>query len=239
MSPGIIVDKPTALTEALARHFEDVAGAAIAARGRFAVALPGGSVAATCFPRLAAASVDWSRTEFFFGDERAFPSTHPESNYALARALWLEKVSPDPRRVHRMPAEREDLAAAAAEYEADLVRTLGDPPRLDVVILGVGPDGHVCSLFPGHPVLREPSRRVAAVHDSPKAPPRRLTLTLPALFQARAVVVVATGAAKAPVIEAALQDAVSDLPVALVARGAGEVLFLVDEEAASLLPPRR
>jgi 6-phosphogluconolactonase len=137
--------------------------------------------------------------------------------------------------VHRMRGEREDLTAAAVEYEVELLRSLGDPPRLDLVILGMGPDGHVCSLFPGQSLLHERSRWVAAVHDSPKPPPRRLTLTLPALLQARDVVVVAQGESKAEVLKAALRDPASELPVALVGRRAAPTLFLLDQGAASLL----
>jgi len=235
MSPEIIIDKPEGVPEALARRFEDEARRAVEARGRFAVALPGGSVAGACFPRLAASTVDWSRTEFFWGDERAVPAGDPDSNYLPARSLWLDRIPVDERRVHRLRGELADLEAAAAEYEAELLRTLGAPPRLDLAILGVGPDGHICSLFPGHPLLKERSRWVAAVHDSPKPPPRRLTLTLPTLLAARGVAVVALGAAKAGVVKAALEDRASELPVALVARGAPRVLFLLDEGAASLL----
>jgi 6-phosphogluconolactonase len=235
MSLETIVDKPESIPDALARRFEERAREALEARGRFAVALPGGSVATTCFPRLAACAVDWSRVDFFWGDERGVPTTDPDSNFTLARTVWLDKVPVDGQRVHRLRGEREDLTAAAVEYEVELLRTLGDPPRLDLVILGVGPDGHVCSLFPGQSLLHERSRWVAAVHDSPKPPPRRLTLTIPALLAARDVVVVALGEAKAEVLKAALQDADSELPVALVARRAAETLFLLDAGAASLL----
>jgi 6-phosphogluconolactonase len=235
MSLETIVDKPESIPELLARRFGDGARSALEARGRFAIALPGGSVATTCFPRLAACAVDWSRIEFFWGDERGVPVTDPDSNYGLARNHWLDKVPADPQRVHRMRGEREDLTAAAVEYEVELLRSLGDPPRLDLVILGVGPDGHVCSLFPGQSLLHERSRWVAAVHDSPKPPPRRLTLTLPALLQARDVVVVAQGESKAEVLKAALRDPASELPVALVGRRAAPTLFLLDQGAASLL----
>jgi 6-phosphogluconolactonase len=235
MSLDTIVDKPEAIPEALARRFAERARSALEARGRFAIAVPGGSVANACFPRLAACPVDWPRVDFFWGDERGVPTTDPDSNFTLARSLWLEKVPVDPQRVHRMRGEREDLTAAAVEYEVEMLRTLGDPPRLDLVILGVGPDGHVCSLFPGQSLLDERSRWVAAVHDSPKPPKRRLTLTLPALLSARDVVVVALGEAKAEVVRAALQDAQSELPVALVARRASLGLFLLADAAASLL----
>jgi 6-phosphogluconolactonase len=230
-----IVAKAESVPEALARRFEERAREAIDARGRFAVGLPGGSVATTCFPRLAGSDVDWSKVEFFWGDERAVPTTDPDSNYSLARALWLDRVPVDGRRVHRMRGEREDLAAAAAAYEAEMLRTLGDPPRLDLVILGVGPDGHVCSLFPGRPLLEDRSRWVAAVDDSPKPPPRRITLTLRSILVARDVVVVALGREKAPIVKAALLGQDSDLPVALVVRGASRGLVLLDGDSASLL----
>jgi len=235
MSLETIVDKPESIPEILARRFEDRARSAFEARGRFAVALPGGSVATTCFPRLAACPVDWPRVEFFWGDERGVPTTDPDSNFTLARSLWLERVPADPQRIHRLRGEREDLTAAAVEYEVEMLRALGDPPRLDLVLLGVGPDGHVCSLFPGESLLHERSRWVAAVHDSPKPPKRRLTLTIPALLAARDVVIVALGEAKAEVVKAALEDAESELPVALVARRASQGLFLLDDAAASLL----
>src|SRR6185436_5809153 len=127
MSPEMVVDKPEGVPETLARRFEDEARGALAARGRFAVALPGGSVASACFPRLAACRVDWSRTEFFWGDERAVPPGDPDSNYSVARSLWLDRVPVDEGRVHRMRGEAADLEAAAAESEADLLRTLGTP----------------------------------------------------------------------------------------------------------------
>jgi 6-phosphogluconolactonase len=238
MALETIVAKAESIPEALARRFEERAREASEARVRFAVALPGGSVATTCFPRLADCEVDWSKVEFFWGDERGVPSSDPDSNYSLARALWLDKVPVDGQRVHRMRGEGSDLAAAAADYEAEMLRILGGPPRLDLLILGVGPDGHVCSLFPGRPLLRERSRWVAAVHDSPKPPPRRLTLTLASILAARDVVVVALGREKAPVVRAALQDADSELPVALVVRGASRGLVLLDHDAAGLLDGR-
>src|SRR5690606_27858721 len=150
---------------------------AIASGGRAAVALTGGSIATLCYPRLVSADVDWPHVEVFFGDERAVPPDDPESNYALADSLLLSRVPIAKDAVHRMRGEAADLGAAAAAYEADMVQALGDPPVLDVVILGVGPDGHVCSLFPGHALLDD-ERWVASLDDSPKPPPRRVSLTL-------------------------------------------------------------
>jgi 6-phosphogluconolactonase len=233
-----LVDKAESLAESLAERFEAAAREAIAARGRFTVALPGGSVAASFFPRLSRAPLDWSNVDFFWGDERAVPPSHPDSNYAAARALWLDAAGVPMDRVHRMQAEERDLEKAAADYERELERAAGAPPRLDLVLLGVGPDGHVCSLFAGHPALAVRDRAVAVIEDSPKPPPRRLTLTLPVVTRARAVVVVALGRGKAEVVREAVEEAGSALPVALVARGARRTLFLLDPEAASLLRGR-
>ena len=131
-----------------------------------------------------------------------------------------------------MPADAPDLDAAARAYEAQLVERLGTPPALDVALLGVGPDGHVCSLFPGHALLRETVRFVAPIEDSPKPPPRRLTLTLAALAAARLLVVGAFGAAKAAVVREAFDDEKSNLPLALALRQAPRSLVLLDPAAA-------
>jgi len=207
----------------------------MSARGRFACALPGGSVARAFFPSLAGASVDWARVDVFWGDERAVPATDPESNYGLASRLWLRQIRPDPSRVHRMPADAADLEAAAASYAADMIRILGDPPRLDVILLGMGPDGHMCALFPGHPALGEGAHAVVAVRDSPKPPRQRLTVTLRVLAAAGTIYVVAFGAAKAATIREAIEQGGSVLPVSLVVRSGAKVVFMLDPAAASLL----
>jgi 6-phosphogluconolactonase len=235
MVPEIVVSTPAKLAEELARRFEEEALRKLASRGRFAVGLPGGSAAATFFPRLARTDLDWSRTEFFWADERAVPASDPESNFGLAHALWLGPAGVPGARTHGMEADSADLDRAAARYADTMVRLLGSPPRLDFLLLGVGPDGHVASLFPGHLLLRERVRWVAAVTDSPKPPSRRLTLTLPALEAADRVVVAALGEAKSSVVHEALEDASSELPVALLARRARRVTFLLDLEAASRL----
>jgi 6-phosphogluconolactonase len=134
-----------------------------------------------------------------------------------------------------MGADAPDLTLAARSYEDEMTRVIGASPHLDVALLGVGPDGHVCSLFPGHPLLFERQRLVAPIEDSPKPPPRRLTLTLPALWASEVLVVAALGEAKAAVIREALGDAASGLPVALAVRGARRAVVLLDPPAASRL----
>jgi 6-phosphogluconolactonase len=233
MLPEIVVEEIPVLADMLASIFESERRRAIERHGFFAVALPGGSVATTLFPRLAALDCSW--TEFFWGDERSVPADHAESNYNIARTLWLAPAGIPDRRVHRMPAETAELDAAAEAYAGELRRVLGSPARLDVVLLGVGPDGHVCSLFPGHALLREERRLVAAVTDAPKPPPRRLTLTLPALAAAERVVIAALGASKAAVLREAVEEAVSALPLALVLARARRATLLMDPQAASLV----
>ncbi|HYN08931.1 MAG TPA: 6-phosphogluconolactonase [Vicinamibacterales bacterium] len=233
----LTIDSREHVAAECARRFERVAAVAIAARGHFSCALPGGSVAEVCFPALAGAAVDWSRTHFFFGDERAVPPSDPQSNYGLAWRLWLGHLNEG--LIHRMPADLADIDSAAARYEAALRRTLGDTPRLDLVLLGVGTDGHVCSLFPGHPALDERERLVVAVTDAPKPPPRRLTLTLPALAAARALVVCAFGQDKAAALRDAIEGRASGSarpsPLALATREHPHVAWLLDPDAASLI----
>jgi 6-phosphogluconolactonase len=232
MPVEVVVEEPTALVAPFILRVEQLAQRALAERGSFALALSGGSVAETLLPALAGANVDWARVDLFWGDERAVPPEHPDSNYGLARSLWLKTGGPPAERVHRMPADAPDLDAAARAYEARLVGRLGTPPSLDVALLGVGPDGHVCSLFPGHPLLQEEVRFVAPIEDSPKPPPKRLTLTLAALAAVRLLVVGAFGASKAAVVREALERPSSDLPLSLSLRRARRSLLLLDPAAA-------
>jgi 6-phosphogluconolactonase len=226
----IVVNEPDALAASFVARLEE----RVRQAPRFALALPGGSAATVFGPPLRGAAIDWRRVHVFWIDERAVPPDHPESNYGIAWQLFLGQLPIDATHVHRMRGEAVDLEQAALEYEADLRRTLGDPLRLDLALLGVGPDGHVCSLFPGHPALEETTRLVIPIEDAPKPPPRRLTLTLPALTDT-SVVVAAFGDAKAAAIEEAIHNRESRLPLALAIREARDVLFLLDKGAASRL----
>ncbi|HQR65870.1 MAG TPA: 6-phosphogluconolactonase, partial [Thermoanaerobaculia bacterium] len=233
MKAEVVVGAPGDLARAFAELFTAEARPAIAARGRFSCALPGGSVAETFFPALAAAPVAWESVDFFWGDERAVPPEDPGSNFGLAKRLLLDRVGARPANIHRIAGEESDLDAAARAYEDDLVRTLGRPARLDLVVLGLGPEGHVCSLFPGHRLLAERGRLVAPIYDSPKPPPTRITFTLPVLGEARTVCIAGFGASKAEAIRAAVEDPASRLPVALAARAAARVFVFVDAGAAA------
>src|SRR5436190_10742549 len=156
--PEIHIADLASLTRALSDEVMKTAAEAIAERGLFSIALPGGSVATSCFPALAVLPIDWPKTHFWWADERAVAATDPESNYGLAERLWLIPAGVPTSSVHRMPADAVDLVAAADAYGEELSGALGRVPVLDLVVLGMGPDGHVASLFPGHHLLDEQER---------------------------------------------------------------------------------
>jgi 6-phosphogluconolactonase len=226
-----VIASPAELARVSVERVDECARSARRRERRLSLVVPGGSVAEAFLPALAAADLDWTDVELFWGDERAVAPDHADSNFRLANELLVTRVPLDPARVHRMLADGQNLDDAARAYEADIARTLGEGASFDIVLLGVGPDGHVCSLFPGHPALDETSRRVVAVTNSPKPPPGRLTLTLPALRGAD-VVVAAFGASKAAVVREALERRESLLPVARAARAGSGATFLIDPAAA-------
>lgn len=221
------------------------AEAAVAARGRFAIALAGGSTPRALHALLAdpdepfRARIPWERAHVFFGDERHVPPDHPDSNYGMARATLLAKVPIPAGNVHRIRAELEP-DAAAAEYEEELRRVLGagspdaGKPRLDLALLGLGADGHTASLFPGSPALLEASRLVAAPWVE-HLRHHRITLTLPALRAARAAAFLVSGAGKAARVADVLEGAGASLPAGLVRPVEGDLLWLLDAPAAALL----
>ena len=210
--------------EALERH------------GRFFFALTGGSTPLTVCPLLVVPprvnQLDWTRTEFFFGDERAVPARHPESNYNAARLALLDFLpGVQPGQVHRMIGEAADLDAAAHGYEAAIRRTLGgeaDPPQFDLVWLGMGPDGHTASLFPDTAAIDETERLVVR-NWVPDMDAWRLTMTFPLLNAAREVNFVVTGADKARAF-ASVRSGSDELPSARI--DAERTLWFVDQAVA-------
>jgi 6-phosphogluconolactonase len=235
MSVELAIHPVEELAERFARLVEDAAPRAISERGIFSMAVPGGSAAEVLLPSLIPSSIDWSKVSVFWVDERMVPPDHADSNFRLASALVLDKVPIPAEQIHRMRGEEPLPGESAAAYTRVLRERLGEPARIDLVLLGMGPDGHVASLFPGHRLLRAWDRDVAVLGDAPKPPPRRMTLTLKALTAARRIVVFATGEAKAEAIRDALGNQESELPVALATMGDGAVTFLLDPEAASKL----
>ena len=183
---------------------------------------------------LATAAIDWTRTDIFWIDERAVPPDDADSNYAIAARLLLSPARVPPERVHRMPAELPDLEQAARRASDELRSIAGDPPHLDLAMLGVGPDGHIASIFHGHDLGGtglQPCPPIIAVYDSPKPPPRRLTMSFPVIANAGLVLVIALGAEKAPVMRSAL-DGSGTTPVAELLRRAASSAVLLDRAAA-------
>jgi len=210
---------------------------AIAARGRFVVALSGGSTPRALHALLAdpggpfAAAIDWGRVHVLFGDERCVPPDHPDSNYRMARETLLDRVPIPPGQVHRLRGEDPDPARAADDYQGRL-RALfpAGPPALDLVLLGTGADGHVASLFPGSPALEEASRWVVAPRLA-RLGTRRLSLTFPVLQAASAVLLLATGRDKAGPAAAVLAGP-GALPVQRIRPASGDLTVVLDAGAA-------
>ena len=226
MAPTTIVDDRDGLVKAFVSRIEAVAAESIRARGRFTIAVTGGRDAQVLLPALATAAVDWTRTDVFWGDERAVPPDDSESNYGQIKGVWLDRTPLPVANVHRMPGEAPDLDRAARRYADLLSITLGAELSLDTCVLGLGPDGHVCSIFPGHALMSECERIVAPVLDAPKPPPRRLTMTLPLLLRTRQVVVTALRPDKQAVLESALRPGAADLPITRIFRHAPDVVVL-------------
>jgi 6-phosphogluconolactonase len=186
--------------EAVARGAADAIALAVTrAEGEFHLGLAGGTTPKRTYELLAALPVAWERVHLWFGDERCVAPDHVDSNFAMVRAALLSRVKIPASQVHRMRAEDPDREAAARDYEREL------PLRLHLLLLGMGPDGHTASLFPGSVALRETVRRVVPV-VGPKPPPNRLTITPPVIAAARRVVVLATGAEKAGAVRLALTE---------------------------------
>jgi len=234
---------PAALAEAAAQLVVDAAGEAVRERGRFMLCLAGGETPRATYARLAqpelSGRVRWDRTWIFFGDERAVPPDHAESNYRMAHESLLSCVPIPPGQVLRMRAEQPDAEGAAAAYAAQIAGAFGtrrgELPRFDVVLLGLGVDGHTASLFPGSPVLREVFRTVAAVHVAAARIPQRVTLTFPVLNAAARVVFLVAGPEKAKIVKTVLVEQ-STLPAAMVRPTDGELVWIADRAAAALHP---
>lgn len=229
-----VFDDDGALATAAAEEVAQALARGLAALGRASLGLSGGRTPVATYRKLAAeplrSRLDWARVRIFFADERAVPPGDPESNFRLARETLIDPLRLPPRNVHRMKGEYSDLAVAVEEYEAHL-----DGP-IDALILGVGEDGHVASLFPGSRLVSERAHRVAAVTDSPKPPAQRLTLTPRALEEARQVLVLATGDAKAAAVARALEGEVQ--PREVPARLVRERDWYLDRAAAAGLRMR-
>ncbi|HZS40628.1 MAG TPA: 6-phosphogluconolactonase [Polyangia bacterium] len=228
----VVLDDADQVAAAGAERFTAACERAIAkngARGTFRVALAGGSTPRAMYVKLTGSPfcerIDWARVEIFFGDERCVPPDHADSNFRMAREALLDHVPLDAKHVHRVEGEKDPEAAARA-YEAIL------PERIDLVLLGMGPDGHTASLFPGTPAIAERARRAMAVYVE-KLKSWRVTLTAPVLSAAEEVVVMTVGDEKADALALALEGPDGAVPIQLVKPR--RMTWLIDRAAAKKL----
>jgi len=211
----------TELKTLLTQSFEDWSK-----QGR-SCGLSGGATALIFLGALRNAAIDWRTITLFWADERAVPPDDPDSNYGLAERMLLSPLGAKAPRAIRMPAEA-DLGQAALWYD-DMLGTELDNCGLDLAILGVGEDGHVCSLFPGHPALKQEDLRVVAIEDAPKPPARRLSLSLPFVLQTKQIWLVAVGSRKLPVLQAAINKTSNSTPLDLLMRHGKDVTVFTDQ----------
>src|SRR5947209_1703520 len=239
-----------ALALRAAEAIVEAAAAAVHERGRFTLALAGGSTPEKTYgllaqPRLAAL-VDWAKAFLFLGDERFVPPDDPRSNYGMAKRSLLDRVPVPPDQVFPIPTDGPDAATAAAAYARTLAAAFGvpsdgPPPRFDLILLGLGDDAHTASLFPGKPALNETRAWVTASPPGVLPPPvDRVTLTFPALNAARAVLFLVAGDKKAAVVKEVIESPPDPMtrPASAVRPTDGTVTWLLDEPAARLLARR-
>jgi 6-phosphogluconolactonase len=235
---------PQELFDAAAEEVVSATNEAVAQRGRFAIALSGGSTPKSLYTLLATNArtvLPWDRMFFFWGDERHVPPTDSESNYRMADEAMLAKIPVAASNIFRVPAENPDAAAAAQAYEETVQKFFalkpGEFPRFDLILLGIGPDGHTASLFPETAALQEKSRLVVA-NWVEKFKTSRITFTLPVLNAARRVAFLVSGTDKAPALHAILEDDSAPgerYPAKLVRPSDGKLIWFLDRAAASEL----
>lgn len=240
-----IFDDAEALAQAAAAAFVTLTSEAVAARGRAHVALSGGSTPKRMGEVLAQPPlrdrVPWDALEIFWGDERWVPEESPESNAGVAKRTFLDHVSIAPGRVNPFPTTLPDADTAAIMYATQLRTVFGQPngiPRFDLILLGMGEDGHTASVFPGTAVVEE-SEALAVAHHVPKLGAIRLTLTPPVLNAGREVIFLVGGEGKAETLATVLEgpERVHELPAQVVRPTDGHLTWLIDREAAARLTP--
>jgi len=234
---------PQDLFQAAADEVIRAATDAVAQRGRFTIALSGGSTPRNLYSLIAAnasSGLPWDRMFFFWGDERHVPPDDPDSNYRMAKEALLSKIPAPQANIFPIPAENPDASVAAEAYEQTLRKFFalapGEFPRFDMILLGLGPDGHTASLFPETAALEEKSRLVVA-NRVEKLKTSRITLTLPVLNAARCVAFLVSGTDKAAVLHEVLEGSApgKEYPSKLVLPSAGKLIWFVDRAAASEL----
>lgn len=239
--PGLLIATPDAeeaSREAVARMLRGIREA-LRDRGEATIALSGGSSPIAAYELLAKEALEWSKIHVYWVDERAVPPDHARSNYAAAKKALLDPAKIPAANIHRMEGEAKDLEAAAAAYDATLRETvkhkIGGVPALDLVVLGIGDDGHTASLFPGEPTVHVTDRLAAAVPARGERE-TRLTLTGPVLENARATVVIVLGKGKHAALERvwATSGSLDETPARIVRSFRGAITWVIDRAAGGM-----
>jgi 6-phosphogluconolactonase len=244
----VVLSGPEAVAREAANRILKIAGEAVSERNEFRVVLSGGSTPRRLYEMLAAepfrTRLAWSRVRFFWGDERCVGPDDPDSNFRMAREALLDPLGVTESNIHRMRGEASVPDHAAREYETDMRKLFGlgpdaPPPAFDVVLLGMGADGHTASLFPGTDGLRETKRWVVA-NPVPKLNTTRLTLTVPILNRAARIIFMVTGADKSKALSEVLEGPFEPerLPSQLIRPESGNLVWIMDEAAAAGLKDR-
>lgn len=237
----LVVPDVAAVVQRALEQLLTVATAAIAQRGRFTLALAGGSTPKPLYQAIAQQALPWDAVHVFWGDERYVPPTHPDSNEGMARHAWLDQVPIPAANIHPMPTDEADPAIAAQRYETHLHQffgtTPGQVPALDVILLGMGDDGHTASLFPQTPALAVRDRLVTVGHKEGQP---RLTLTVPCLNQARHIIFLVAGEKKQTALQHvfAAEDDANTYPARLI-HPQGSLIWILDEAAGRSLNPSK
>ena len=233
-----ILNTPQELFQAAAAEFIALASTAIRDHEKFSVALSGGSTPKSLYSVLAKATLSWEKIFFFWSDERHVPPDHPESNYRMAKEALLSIVPVPPENIFRVRAEEKDANVVAKDYEEALKLFFrlkpGEFPRFDLILLGLGPDGHTASLFPNTAALNETKRLVVA-NWVEKFKTNRITFTYPVLNYAACVIFLVSGGDKSEIVREVLENPGADLPSQKVHPANGRLLWLLDKDAASKL----
>jgi 6-phosphogluconolactonase len=230
----------TTLSESLAEYILKAQRESIDKHGKFTVAISGGSLPKTLTALIGKPGIKWAQWHIFYADERVVPLDDPDSNHSLALTTLYSQVPILPENIHPIDTELlGDIEELADAYEKELIREFAQKdsarfPVFDLILLGVGPDGHTASLFPGHELLSEEDCWVAYIADSPKPPSRRITLTLPVINHASRVAFVATGAGKVKILSDILDHPELGLPAARVRPvSPGQLVWFVDDPASA------
>ncbi|MCK5140347.1 MAG: 6-phosphogluconolactonase [Thermodesulfovibrionia bacterium] len=223
------------------KKWRDICDKALKNKNYFEVALSGGKTPMALYKRLAEfeETLPWNKTRVFFVDERFVPFEHSESNYRMVNHVLFNNIDIPRENIHSIPTKENNPRVSAMKYEEDLISSFklaqGQFPQFDLILLGMGEDGHTASLFPGTPSLQETKHLSVAVSPSDLSLRERISLTLPVINNAVNIIFLIAGRNKAKVIKDVLEDGTHELPAAMVKPEKGKLLFLIDERAASLI----